>query len=87
MQIGNVKLIPLNESTWCCGSAGIYNVVNYDDSMKILQRKMENIRNTRAEIVMTGNPGCLAQLEYGTKKFDVDIKVLHPVTLLNQIIN
>ncbi len=85
-QIENVNLIPLNEATWCCGSAGIYNVVNYEPSMKILERKMINIKNTNAKIVLTGNPGCLGQIRYGTEKFNVDVEVLHPVTLLNKII-
>lgn len=85
-QIENLNLIPLNEATWCCGSAGIYNVVNYEPSMKILERKMNNIKNTNAKIVLTGNPGCLGQIRYGTQKFNVDVEVIHPVTLLNKII-
>lgn len=85
-QIKGVNLIPLNEATWCCGSAGIYNIVNYDSSMKILERKMKNIQNTHAKIVITGNPGCLGQLRYGVEKFDVRLEILHPVTILNRII-
>ncbi len=86
-QIKNLKLIPLNESTWCCGSAGIYNIIHYDSSMKILERKMNNISSTKAKVVLTGNPGCLGQLRYGTKKFNVNVEVIHPVSLLNRIIN
>lgn len=85
-QIKGLKLIPLNEATWCCGSAGIYNIVNYDTSMQILERKMKNIETTNAKVVLTGNPGCLGQMRYGTKKFNVNVEVIHPVTLLNQII-
>lgn len=85
-QIKNINLIPLEEATWCCGSAGIYNVVNYEPSMKILERKMTKIKNTNAKIVITGNPGCIGQIRYGTQKFDVDVEVIHPVTLLNKII-
>jgi glycolate oxidase iron-sulfur subunit len=67
---------------WCCGSAGIYNIVHYKDSMVILERKMENIRKTNAKVVVTGNPGCLAQLRYGAKRFGVDVEVMHPVSLI-----
>ncbi|CUU01514.1 glycolate oxidase iron-sulfur subunit [Candidatus Kryptobacter tengchongensis] len=81
--IPGVKLVELNESTWCCGSAGIYNILRYDDSMKILDRKIKNILETKAEIVLTANPGCHAQIEYGLKKAKADIKVMHPVSLLN----
>lgn len=76
----------LNESAWCCGSAGIYNVVRYDDSMIILKRKMDNIRESKAKIVVTGNPGCISQIEYGARKFNVDVKVEHLAALLKRII-
>ncbi|MCX8056601.1 MAG: (Fe-S)-binding protein [Ignavibacteria bacterium] len=86
LQIQNLNLIPLNEATWCCGSAGIYNVVNYEPALKILERKMNNIKNTNAKIVLTGNPGCLGQIRYGKEIFNMNVEVLHPVTLLNRII-
>ncbi len=76
----------LEESTWCCGSAGIYNIVRYEDSMQILERKMKNIKDTNAKIVLTGNPGCISQLKYGAEKFNVDVEVLHPVTILKKSI-
>lgn len=77
----------LEEASWCCGSAGIYNVVRYDDSVKQLERKMSNIINTNAKIVLTGNPGCMGQIKHGTKKFNVDVEVLHPVTLIKRLLN
>jgi len=86
-QIKGLRLVPLNEATMCCGSAGIYNIVNYDSSMQILERKMNNIKLTNAKVVLTGNPGCLGQIRYGTEKFNVKTEVIHPVTLLNRIIN
>src|SRR4030065_356156 len=85
-----VKSIPgvsyneLEEASWCCGSAGIYNIVHYKESMVILERKMENIKNTNAKVVLTGNPGCLAQLRYGAKRFGVDVEVMHPVSLIKK---
>jgi glycolate oxidase iron-sulfur subunit len=82
--IPGIDFIELPESTWCCGSAGIYNITRYDDAMKVLERKMENIRTSGAEIVVTGNPGCMIQLMYGVKKFDVPVQILHPVSLLNK---
>ena len=84
--IPGLKNKPLEESTWCCGSAGIYNIVRYEDSMKILERKMTNIKNTKAKIVLTGNPGCISQIKYGAEKFDVDVEVLHPVSILKKSI-
>ena len=87
-----VKSIPgvsyneLEEASWCCGSAGIYNIVHYKESMVILERKMENIKNTNAKVVLTGNPGCLAQLRYGAKRFGVDVEVMHPVSLIKKLL-
>lgn len=83
-QIPGLDLKPLDESMWCCGSAGIYNVVRYEDSMKFLKRKMENIKNTGADTVVTGNPGCMGQIQYGAEKFNVPVKVIHPVSLLRK---
>lgn len=81
--LNGIDFVELNESTWCCGSAGIYNILRYEDSMKILERKIKNILETNAEIVLTANPGCHAQIEYGLKKANANIKVMHPVTILN----
>ena len=85
--IKGIKFYELPESTWCCGSAGIYNITHYEDSMKLLERKMENIANTDAEYVVTGNPGCMIQLIYGAKKFNKNVKILHPITLIRKSYN
>jgi len=81
-----VNYTELEEASWCCGSAGIYNVVRYEDSMVQLERKMKNIKNTNAKIVLTGNPGCMGQIKHGTEKFKVDVEVLHPITLIKRIL-
>ncbi len=81
-----VNYTELEEASWCCGSAGIYNVVRYDDSIKMLERKMKNIKNTNADVVITGNPGCMGQIKYGTQKFNVDVEVIHPVTFIKRML-
>jgi glycolate oxidase iron-sulfur subunit len=83
-KIPGLKLVALPESAWCCGSAGIYNITRYNDSMKILERKINNIQSTGAKTVLTGNPGCIQQIKYGAQKIKLDIEVLHPVTLLKR---
>jgi glycolate oxidase iron-sulfur subunit len=80
--IPGLELIELPEATWCCGSAGIYNLTQPEMSMALLERKMKNIEATGATIVATGNPGCINQLRYGAKKFGVPLEVVHPITLL-----
>ncbi len=77
-----ITLVELPEASWCCGSAGIYNVVRYDDSMKLLERKMKNIESTGAEFIVTANPGCISQIRHGYTSFGVNGKVIHLATLL-----
>ncbi len=74
----------LEESNWCCGSAGIYNITHYNDSMFILERKMNNIKEAKATIVLTGNPGCITQIKYGAEKFNTKVEVLHPVSIIKR---
>ncbi len=82
--IPGLELIELPEATWCCGSAGIYNILRFDDSMQMLERKMNNIASTRADILVTANPGCHLQLQYGIKKYGLNMEVMHPVSLLRR---
>lgn len=80
--IPGVKLVELPESSWCCGSAGVYNITQPEMSMKLLERKMGNIAKTKASVVANGNPGCSVQLEFGTRKHGNDVEIAHPMTLL-----
>ncbi|MBI2429807.1 MAG: (Fe-S)-binding protein [Ignavibacteriales bacterium] len=83
--ISGLEYVELNEASWCCGSAGIYNVVRYEDSMKILERKMENIEIANAEYIVANNPGCLLQIEHGCRQHSVQSKVVHLSTLLKEV--
>lgn len=78
-----IQLEPLKESDMCCGSAGVYNLTHNERAMLILDRKMENIEATEADIVVTGNPGCLLQLDYGRRATRSRKPVLHPVQLVD----
>jgi glycolate oxidase iron-sulfur subunit len=80
--IPGVELVELAEATWCCGSAGIYNITQPGMSLALLERKMKHIAATGAGIVATGNPGCIGQIRYGAKRFGVNVEVIHPITLL-----
>jgi glycolate oxidase iron-sulfur subunit len=80
--IPGLKLVELVEATWCCGSAGIYNITQPDMSRQLLERKMDHIQSTGASIVATGNPGCLLQLSFGMRERGLNLQILHPVSLL-----
>jgi glycolate oxidase iron-sulfur subunit len=68
----------------CCGSAGIYNVVQNEMSMQILKHKMEAVNAARADIIATANPGCILQLQAGVRMHGSGQKVMHVVELLDK---
>jgi len=80
--IPGLELIELPESTWCCGSAGIYNITQPEMANKLLERKVGHIRSTGAEVVTMGNPGCSLHITNGLAKCQSDVRVAHPITLL-----
>lgn len=81
--IPGVQLVELKESDVCCGSAGIYNLLYPDLAQQFLDRKIERIKESGAGVVVSGNPGCSLQIEKGLKERGLDIRVLHPVELLD----
>jgi len=80
--IPGLQLIELPEASWCCGSAGIYNITQPEMSRQLLDRKMGHIKGTGVSIVATANPGCLVQLEAGARSHGVELRLVHPVSLL-----
>jgi glycolate oxidase iron-sulfur subunit len=80
--IPGLELVEMKEADWCCGSAGTQIITHYNNSMALLDRKMQNVADTGAEIVSSGCPGCQLQLGVGVKRNDLDVRVAHPVQLL-----
>jgi glycolate oxidase iron-sulfur subunit len=80
--IPNLNLTELPESTWCCGSAGIYNLIQPEMANQLLDRKLNHIKSTKAQVVATGNPGCLAHMMNGVRKQGLPVRMAHPITLL-----
>lgn len=83
-RIPGIELVELEEASWCCGSAGVYNIVNYRMSMNLLERKMRHVEKTGADILVTANPGCYLQLKLGVRKFGLGMEVLHIAELLDR---
>jgi glycolate oxidase iron-sulfur subunit len=82
--IPELDLIPLTESDVCCGSAGIYNLVEPDTSNVVLQRKVAHISAANPDVVATGNPGCMMQIGAGLGQARSRTRVVHPVELLDE---
>lgn len=69
----------------CCGSAGIYNALHTELSLRILQKKMSNVNAAATEIVATANPGCMLQLRAGVRKWGKEsVRVAHVIELLDE---
>jgi glycolate oxidase iron-sulfur subunit len=82
--IPGLELVPLAESDWCCGSAGIYNFTQPELAAQLLERKVENIENTGADWVVTGNPGCFMWIMNGLKAKKSPVQILHTVEALDK---
>jgi glycolate oxidase iron-sulfur subunit len=80
--IPGIEFVEVEGADQCCGSAGIYNIVQNDLSMAILDAKMQQIAKARLDILTTGNPGCMFQFRYGARRAGLNLEVLHPVELL-----
>ena len=81
--VPGLRLVPLAGAEHCCGAAGIYNLIEPDTSNAVLAPKLSNIEQTGAELVATGNPGCLMQIGAGLRRASIDCRAVHPVELLD----
>ena len=81
--IPGVELSEMPSSDRCCGAAGIYNIVNPDLSMQILDSKMRDVEAANADVVATANPGCMLQLDLGLRKQGRNTRSYHVVELLD----
>ncbi len=86
--IPGLRLVPLEDADQCCGSAGIYNLIEPDVSDAVLAPKLDRIAETGAALVATGNPGCLMQIGAGLRGRRMRaggeaVRAVHPVDLLD----
>jgi glycolate oxidase iron-sulfur subunit len=80
-----VTYVELPEADRCCGAAGSYNVMHYEQSMRVLDRKVENIKKTGADLVTTECPGCMIQLGYGMRRAGLSARVVHISELVREM--
>jgi len=82
--IDGLDFVELPEADWCCGSAGSQLITHYETSTKVMDRKLDNLVSTGAQVIASGCPGCQMQLLTGVQRRHLDIRVVHPVTLLSE---
>ena len=75
--IGGIDYREMPEADWCCGGAGSYALSHYDLSQKVLDRKMENLKKTDADLLVTSCPACMIQLSYGVRRHELKTRVCH----------
>jgi len=78
------NFVPLEGTERCCGAAGIYNLLQPELSYRVLEEKLAHIRDTKAKILATGNPGCQMQIGAGAQLAGMELQVCHPVELLDE---
>ena len=82
--IPGVEYRELREADWCCGAAGSYNFMHNEISMKILERKVDNIERSAADILVTECPACIIQLSLGAKRRGLATRVLSVSQLIDE---
>ncbi len=81
--IPGLTLVPLQESDFCCGSAGIYNLLHPELSRQFLDRKLDRLTATGADVVVAGNPGCLLQIAAGIRERAMPMRAAHTIEILD----
>jgi len=76
-QVPRIEYRELPEADWCCGGAGAYALSHYDLSMAVLDRKIDNVEKTGADLLVTSCPACMVQLGYGVRRRGLPIRVCH----------
>ncbi len=82
--IPGIEHVPLDDRDQCCGSAGIFNLIEPDVSQRVLAAKMQCIAATGAPVIATGNPGCLMQIGAGLVRERRGAVARHPIELLDE---
>ncbi|MGH9651380.1 MAG: (Fe-S)-binding protein, partial [Terriglobales bacterium] len=83
LRAAGAELVEMPHSDQCCGSAGIYNVIENGLSMQILDAKMEDVASVSAEVIATANVGCMLQLRAGVQRRGLKRDVKHVVEILD----
>ncbi len=82
--IPGLELVELKRPDHCCGSAGVYNIMQVDTANAVLDNKMADIATTDADTIVTTNTGCYMQLLYGVRRAGLKARVVHLVELLDR---
>lgn len=72
-----IEFREMAEADWCCGGAGSYAVYHYDLSLQVLDRKLDNLERTGANLLVTSCPACIIHLSFGIHRRGLPVRVCH----------
>ena len=78
------NFVSLNGTERCCGAAGVYNLLQPEMSQRVLQEKLDHVKESGAGLLATGNPGCQMHIGAGARLRGMSLRVCHPIELLDQ---
>ncbi len=81
--IPGLEILEVPDSALCCGSAGIYNLIEPEPARELGDRKAQNCLSTGADMIVSSNPGCLLQIRAGLSRAGRKMPVLHMIELLD----
>ncbi len=81
--IPGIEVVDIPEADICCGSAGIYNLIEPQAANQLGERKAQHILSTHPDVIATANPGCLLQINAALQRLGQRIPTLHPVELVD----
>ena len=82
--IPGIEFVELSNADKCCGAGGTYTITERDFSMRVLDTKMSAVRETKANVIATANPGCMMQLQYGAQRDGMQVEVKYITDLLDE---
>jgi glycolate oxidase iron-sulfur subunit len=82
--IPGVELVELAEADLCCGSAGVYNLLQPEPARELGDRKARNVATADVDVVVTGNPGCQLQIAAALRRAGADVPVMAIASLLDR---
>jgi glycolate oxidase iron-sulfur subunit len=81
--IPGIEVVDIPEADICCGSAGIYNLIEPQPANQLGERKAQHILSTHPDVIAMANPGCLLQINAALQRLGERIPMLHPVELVD----
>ena len=78
------RFVALSGSERCCGAAGVYNLLQPEMSQQVLAEKLDHIKESKARILATGNPGCQMHIGAGAHLAGLSLRVCHPIELVDE---